>query len=176
MPDHTPVPPGIDVTRPSSARVYDYLLGGKDNYQPDREVAEQVLQLAPELKNVAVENRRFLIRVVKQLAGQGFDQFIDLGSGLPTQENVHEVAQSINPDARVVYVDRDPLVLAHAQALLGSGRNNVAYVHADIRDLNTVLGDIEERQLIDFRRPVVLLLVAVLHFVADADGPAGLVA
>lgn len=165
----------INVSRPSAARVYDYLLGGKDNYDVDRTAAKFILDVAPEMADVARENRRWLVRVVRHLVSLGIEQFIDLGSGLPTQENVHEVAHGLNPDARVVYVDHDPMVLAHARALLNSGDGTTAYVHGDVRDPVTVIGSPEVARLIDRTRPVALLAVAVLHFVSDADGPAGLV-
>ncbi|MFI0355164.1 SAM-dependent methyltransferase [Actinomadura sp. 9N407] len=168
-------PADIDVEQPSAARVHDYMLGGKDNYDVDRMAADQILAVAPEMGEVAVENRRFLVRTVRSLTKQGHDQFLDLGSGLPTRENVHEVAQAANPDARVVYVDRDPMVLSHARALLGAGPDTIDYVHADVRDPAAVLDAPRTRKVLDFSRPVVVLFVAVLHFVADEDDPAGLV-
>lgn len=169
------LPDAIDTSQPSAARVYDYLLGGKDNYDADRTAAQFVLDVAPEMADVARENRRWLVRVVRHLVEQGFDQFIDLGSGLPTQENVHETAQSLDPGARVVYVDHDPMVLAHARALLEAGNGTTAYVHADVRNPREVLDAPELARTIDLTRPVALLAVAVLHFVADEDGPARIV-
>ncbi|MFV2172381.1 SAM-dependent methyltransferase [Actinomadura sp. LOL_016] len=164
-----------DVTRPSPARVYDYLLGGTNNWAADRQAAEAVLALSPQMRNVAVENREFLIRAVEHVTRQGATQFLDLGSGLPTQDNTHQVAQRHNPDAHVVYVDRDETVLVESHALLGDS-DTTAYVQADVRDPGKVLEDAVTRRLIDFSRPVTLLLVAVLHFVPDDDDPAGLVA
>jgi len=163
----------IDTENPSPARVYDYVLGGKDNYAADRKAAGRVLELEPHARDSAVENRRFLARVVEHLAGQGIDQFLDLGSGLPTMDNVHQVAQRHVPDARVVYVDFDPMVLAHARALV-SPNGGVTYVHSDVRDVAKVLEG--ARGLLDLSKPVALLAIAVLHFVPDEDDPAGLVA
>ena len=176
--DMTPqrrLPDEINTSRPSAARVYDYLLGGKDNYDADRTAAQFVLEVAPEMADVARENRRWLVRVVRHLVEEGFDQFLDLGSGLPTQENVHEVAQALNPEARVVYVDHDPTVLAHARTLLEAGNGTTAYVHADVRNPREVLDAPELTRTIDLTRPVALLAVAVLHFVADEDGPTRIV-
>ncbi|GAA4074331.1 SAM-dependent methyltransferase [Actinomadura miaoliensis] len=173
-PAAAPGPPhDVDVSRPSAARVYDHMLGGKDNFEVDREAARKILDVAPEMADVALENRRWLVRVVQYMIRQGIAQFIDLGSGLPTQDNVHEVAQRERPDARVVYVDRDPMVLSHARALLGSP-DLTAYVHADIRDVAGVFESPEVGRLIDPSRPVGLLAVAVFHFIADEDDPAGL--
>ncbi|WP_344952410.1 SAM-dependent methyltransferase [Actinomadura miaoliensis] len=163
----------IDTENPSPARVYDYVLGGKDNYAADRKAAGRVLEMEPHARDSAVENRRFLARVVKHLAGQGIKQFLDLGSGLPTMDNVHQVARRHVPDARVAYVDFDPMVLAHARALVKPDEG-VTYIHSDIRDVDTVLKG--ARGLLDLSRPVALLAIAVLHFVPDEDDPAGLVA
>lgn len=165
------LPDGVDLTRPSQARLYDYLLGGTDNYAIDRQAVEHFLAQSPDARRSAIENRRFLIRVVEQLCSRGARQFLDLGAGLPTAENTHQVAQRAGNGARVVYVDRDPSVLAHAHALLGE-QERTAYVHGDIRDPGTVLEG--ARELLDFTRPVVVLAVAVLHFVPDEDDPAGL--
>jgi O-methyltransferase involved in polyketide biosynthesis len=169
-------PAGLDLdpTTPSVARMYDYFLGGKDHFAADRAAAEKVTEALPDVGAVARANREFLQRAVRHVADQGVDQFIDLGSGLPTQGNVHEIAQSVHPHARVVYVDNDPVVISHARALLASDERTTV-VHADLRDPGEVLEDPETRRLIDFSRPVGLLFVAVLHFVADDEDPAGLV-
>jgi SAM-dependent methyltransferase len=176
MTTRNPVPGDIDTTRPNVARIYDYLLGGKDNFSADREAARQLLEASPDMAGIVRDNRSFLGRVVRYLAGEaGIGQFIDLGGGLPTQTNVHEMAQSVAPDVRVVYVDNDPVVWSHGQALLAHGAR-VAMVHADLRDPAAVLGHPELRALIDLDRPVALMCVAVLHFVPDTDEPHRIVA
>jgi hypothetical protein len=165
----------IDTSVPNPARIYDCLLGGKDNYPADREVAEQVVAIAPVTREVVRDNRAFLRRVVGFLTREaGIRQFIDLGSGLPTQGNVHEVAQAIAPDAGVVYVDNDAMVVTHSRALL-AGDNTVA-VQADLREPEAILGNPEVRKLIDFDQPIALLLVAILHFIPDDQDPFGIVA
>ncbi|REF00306.1 SAM-dependent methyltransferase [Thermomonospora umbrina] len=168
-------PPGIDTTVPSPARLYDYVLGGRENYAVDRQFAEKLLAQAPELRQTALYNRAFLRRAVTLLADQGVDQFLDIGSGLPTVENTHEVAQRVNPDARIVYVDNDPSVVVHARALM-EGQGSVEFVRGDARDVPGILNAPGTRSLIDFERPVAALLVAVLHFVADEEDPARIVA
>ena len=168
-------PEAIDVDRPSAARIYDYHLGGGHNFAVDREIAEKVAALMPELPLIMRANRAFLLRAVRLLIDAGIRQFLDLGSGIPTVGNVHEIAQGSDPSARVVYVDNDPVAVAHSQALL-SGNDNAGVVHADLRDIRSVLGAPEVSRLIDFSRPVGLLMVAVLHFVPDRDDPAGIVA
>ena len=160
---------------PNPARIYDYFLGGKDNFPADREVADQMLAIAPVAREVVEDNRAFLRRAVEVLtADAGIRQFIDLGSGLPTQGNVHEIAQAAAPEARVVYVDNDPMVVAHSRALL-AGDNTVA-IEGDLRQPGTVLDHPEVRELIDFGRPVALLLPATLNFVPDDRDPYGIVA
>jgi hypothetical protein len=172
--DTEPPPRGVNVEEPSAARVYDYLLGGKDNYAADRRAAGAIVSIWPETRDLAVDNREFLSRAVYFLAAEaGVDQFLDLGTGLPTQDNVHQVAQRANPAAHVVYVDDDPIVGSHAQALL-VGDGQTEFLTADIRFPETVLTAPQTRKMIDFSRPVAVLMVAVLHFIA-AD-PAGLVA
>ncbi|MEV5409563.1 SAM-dependent methyltransferase [Thermopolyspora sp. NPDC052614] len=159
--------PDIDTSKPHAARIYDYWLGGKHNYAADREVAEQFLKTLPKTLLGARVNRRFLIDSVRWLAQEaGIRQFIDIGSGLPTQQNVHEVAQEITEDARVVYVDNDPLVLVHADALLTADDRTIV-INADLRDPQRILDDPAVRNLIDFSQPVALLMVAVLHFIHD---------
>jgi hypothetical protein len=157
-----------DVRVPSPARMYDYYLGGKDNSLADREAAEKALSVVPSGRALARANRDFLVRAVKCLAAQGIDQFIDVGTGMPTSPNVHEVAWSVNPCARVVYVDNDPLVIAHDRALLMDS-TDIAVVHGDIRQPREIMCDESVRKLIDFTRPVGVLLVAVLHFVTDEE-------
>jgi O-methyltransferase involved in polyketide biosynthesis len=167
-------PPGVDPTRPSPARVYDYALGGKDNYAVDRAAADSILKVAPEIRDLVVHNRRFLGRAVRYAGECGIDQFIDLGTGLPTRENVHQVAQRVRPEARVVYVDNDPTVGMHAQALLCSDEQTT-FLGADLREPDAILGAQETRRLIDFDRPVAILMVAILHFLGDAEEPAAIV-
>jgi hypothetical protein len=164
----------VNTSVPNPARIYDYLLGGKDNYPADRDVAEQLLALAPVAREVVQDNRAFLRRAVRLLTHEaGIRQFIDLGSGLPTQGNVHEIAQAIAPDARVVYVDNDAMVVTHSRALL-AGDNTLA-VEADLRVPDLIVGNPEVRELIDFDQPIALLLVAILHFIPDEDDPLGIV-
>jgi SAM-dependent methyltransferase len=156
--------------------MYDYLLGGKDNLGVDRERAEEAVKVDPLLPRVVRENRDFLGRVVAFLADEcGVDQFLDIGTGLPTQDNVHQIAQRVNPRAHVVYVDKDPVVLAHGRALLASDEKTTV-IQADLRDPRSILDHPDVRAYIDFGRPVALLLVAILHFVADADDPYSIVA
>jgi hypothetical protein len=166
--------PGIDVSVPNIARMYDYWLGGKDNFAADRDAADRQARAIPQLPLLARENREFLRRAVRFLAGQGISQFLDIGSGLPTNENVHQVAQRVNPDARVVYADIDPVVVSHAQALL-SGRG-VAAVRGDVCRPEEILGAPEVRALIDFGQPVAVLMLAILHVIPDEADPGGAVA
>jgi S-adenosyl methyltransferase len=167
-------PSGIDVTVPSVARIYDYVLGGKDNFAVDREVADAILEQAPAAREAARANRRFLGRAVEFLADAGVRQFLDLGTGLPSRNNVHEVAQRVRSDARVVYVDNDPAVLAHARALLARD-DSTAVVREDIRDPERILANPVVRGVLDFSRPVAVMFVAVLHFVTDDEDPWGIV-
>jgi hypothetical protein len=171
------VPVGVDPTRPSIARVYDAFLGGKDNYEIDRKVMRGVLSAAPEARDLATENRGFLIRACRFLAEQtGVDQYLDLGSGLPTAENTHQVVQRINPDATVVYVDNDPLILAHSRMLL-EGEDRSHFVAADIFKPVEVLHNEEIRAWIDFDRPLVLLQLGTLHHYSGArEAPAQIMA
>ena len=161
--------PDIDTSKPHPARIYDYFLGGKHNYAADREVAEQFIKVLPKTRLGTRANRRFLIDSVRWLAEEaGVRQFIDIGSGLPTQQNVHEVAQEIAGDARVVYVDNDPLVRVHADVLLATD-GNTAVIEADLRDPKSIMDDPTLRGHLDLTRPVGLLMVAVLHFIDDLD-------
>ncbi|MFG1976926.1 SAM-dependent methyltransferase [Nonomuraea fuscirosea] len=162
------------MSRPSPARMYDYFLGGTFNGPADRAAADQVLQIASELRDLAIANREFLKAAVRHVAGRGVGQFIDLGSGLPTQENVHEIAQAVTPDAVTVYVDNDPSVLAEAQQMI-FGDPNTTYLQADARDPHHILTHPDTVKMIDFTAPVCVLMVAVLHFVGDRDDPYGIV-
>ena len=174
MAEQEPAPPGFDIRIPNMARMYDYALGGKDNFAVDREAVEKLFSFSPENKYVPRANRRFLGRAVRFAAAQGIGQFLDLGTGLPSQGHVHEVVAEINPDAHVVYVDNDPVVVNHAQALLIDS-DSVTAVQADIRDPEGILAHPGVTRLIDFSRPVALLFVAVLHGIGDRDDPAGIV-
>jgi S-adenosyl methyltransferase len=166
----------IQTGRPSPARIYDYWLGGRNNYEVDREVAETILAMAPSTRTCIRENRNFLLRSVQHLAEQGVRQFLDLGCGLPFPPNVHEVVQSVDPDARVVYVDSDPIVLTHAHALMeSSDPGHIAVVYADVRDPEAILDHPDTRRVLDFDKRVGLLMVALLHFVPDHDDPAGII-
>jgi S-adenosyl methyltransferase len=169
--------PEVDTSRPHPARMYDYYLGGKDHFAADRETAGKILRNAPYACVMARENRKFLGRAVRYLAAEaGIRQFLDIGTGLPTASSVHEVAQAHQPASRVVYVDNDPLVLAHARALLTSGsQGRTAYIHADLRDPAVILSDPGTRDVLDFSQPVALMLVAVLHFLPDEDRPAEII-
>lgn len=161
---------------PSPARMYDYYLGGKDNYASDRQAAEEIYTQIPDLPEIARDNRAFLQRAVRAFAEAGIRQFIDVGTGLPTQGNVHEIAQQVDPTSRVVYVDNDPIVLAHARALLTSNpQGATAYIDADLRDPDVIFRHPDLRNLIDFDQPVGLLMIAVLHFITDEEDPWGLV-
>ena len=161
---------------PNVARMYDYYLDGKDNFEADRVAAEKVLALVPGLRRAAAENRRFLRRVIRYLAIEaGIDQFLDIGVGLPTQGAVHEVAHEVNPDARIVYADYDPVVIAHGRALL-EVRDRSVMVRADLRDAADILAMPEVTAHLDVSKPVAITLFAVLHFIADDMDPAGIVA
>jgi len=161
---------------PSVARIYDYLLGGKDNYPADRAVGESMIAKLPNVRRAVHWNRAFLHRVVRYLVGEaGIRQIIDVGAGLPTVGNTHEVALEASPHARVVYVDHDPVVLAHARSML-HGVPGTAVIGRDLLEPETILADPALRELIDFSEPVALLFLSILHFVADEDDPAGLIA
>jgi hypothetical protein len=176
MPESSPAPPGVDPTTPSPARIYDYVLGGTHNFPVDREAAERIRARSPDLADAAWVNRGFHQRAARWMAAeQGIGQFIDIGSGLPTQSNTHGVVQKVIPRAHVVYVDNDPMVVAYAGELL-SDDGTTAVINADLRDVDAVLNDPALRSLIDFARPVGLLITAVLHFVADDADPWDLVA
>jgi hypothetical protein len=172
--DESPVP-GVrfDTSVPNVARIYDYILGGKDNYAADRKAAEELLRVLPDVEVACRENRDFLRRAVRFVAGQGVRQFIDIGSGLPTAENTHQVAQAVSPESKVVYVDYDPVVVTHARALL-EPRPNVAVLDASLQRPGMIVGSETTRNLIDFTKPVAILLVAVLHFIRDDEDPYGI--
>jgi hypothetical protein len=165
----------FDPTVAHQARIYDYWLGGKDNFAADREAGDKALAEYPDLIKAVRANRAFLVRAVRYLTGEaGIRQFLDIGTGIPTANNTHEVAQSLAPDSRIVYVDNDPVVLLHARALLTSNREGAcAYVDADFRDPDKILA--EAAKLIDFRRPVALMLLGILQLIPDKDDPWGAV-
>lgn len=174
--NHQPawVPEAADIERPSAARMYDYYLGGSHNFTVDRVLAEEYIKVLPEIKAISVANRAFLRRAVTYLAREGIDQFLDLGSGMPTAGNVHEVARAITPSARVVYVDADPVTVATGTNLLADDPDT-KYLHADFRDPEQILRNPEVTSHLDFDRPVAVLMVAVLHFVPDQDDPATII-
>src|SRR5580693_4654292 len=168
MPESSAINPAV----PHPARVYDYWLGGKDNYQADRDAAAEAIKIFPKTVESARSGRAFLSRVVSYLTAEaGIRQFLDLGSGLPSAQNVHEVAQSIAPESRVIYVDNDPVVLLHAKALLASSPEGATgYIQADLRDPEPILA--QAAGVLDLGKPVAVMLLAVLHFVTDAQDPA----
>jgi hypothetical protein len=176
VPDDGAESPLIDTSVAHPARIYDYWLGGKDNYAADREAGDLVLASRPGLRESVQANRRFLGRVVPLLAGElGIRQFFDIGTGIPSANNTHEVAQQVAPDARVLYVDNDPIVLAHARALLtGNKPDSTAYIDADLRDTSALLEQAAET--LDFSQPVAIMLLGVLHLVSDEEDPWGIVA
>ncbi|WP_041253782.1 SAM-dependent methyltransferase [Frankia sp. EAN1pec] len=167
----------LRMDRPTPARMYDYFLGGKDNFEVDREAAAAVdAALGKTVTfDIVWENRRFLQRATRWLANAGIGQFLDIGTGLPTQGNVHEIAQQVNPDAHVVYVDNDPIVLAHGRALLATNKTTTI-ITADAREPAGILAHPDTNALIDFSRPVAVLAVALFHFITDEENPAGLLA
>jgi hypothetical protein len=174
-PSREDAPAGIDTSVAHIARVYDYWLGGKDNFAADREAAEQALAARPGLRGDARANRAFLARAVRYLTAEaGIRQFLDIGTGIPTANNTHQVAQAEAPTARVVYVDNDPMVLVHARALLTSSPEGAcAYVDADARDTSTILD--QAAQTLDMTQPIALVLLAIMHFIPDADDPYAMV-
>ncbi|MGC9539337.1 SAM-dependent methyltransferase [Streptomyces sp. UG1] len=159
-------PARVDISRPHPARVYDWWLGGTDNYPVDEELARRILAVDDTVLRGARANRRFMHRAVRTVAEAGVRQFLDIGTGIPTEPNLHQVAQGVAPEAKVVYADNDPIVLRHAEALLqGSAEGGTDYVHADVRDIDALLGRAGE--LLDFTRPVALSLVALTHYLGD---------
>ena len=166
--------PGIDTSTAHPARVYDYWLGGKDNFAADREAAEMALHAYPQLAEAVQSNRAFLARAVRYLTGVGVRQFLDIGTGIPAANNTHQVAQQEVPDSRIVYVDNDPIVLLHARALLKSAPQGACdYIQADLRDPDEILA--RAAKTLDFSKPVALMLLAVLQFIADTENPYALV-
>ncbi|MFC8714286.1 SAM-dependent methyltransferase [Streptomyces sp. NPDC057197] len=160
----------IDTSKPHPARMYDYFLGGKDNYQVDQEAAEQFMKAAPEVRAGVLANRHFMHRAVRYVVAEGgVRQILDVGTGLPTEPNVHQIAHAVAPGTRIAYVDNDPIVSTHSMALLDGTGTSV--VLADLREPQALLDHPEVRRVIDFGEPVALLLVAVVHFLADADDP-----
>lgn len=168
-------PRSIDISVPSVSRIYDYYLGGSHNFEVDREAARKAMEFMPGLPKIMQANRAFMRRAVRYAVDQGITQFLDIGSGIPTFGNVHEVAQAASPGARVVYVDHDPVAVAHSQAVL-DGNENADVVAADLLKPQDILTSPQVSRLLDLDRPVALLLVAILHFVEDADDPYGAVA
>lgn len=166
---------GIDFDKPNAARVYDYLIGGKLNYAIDREFAERILQVRPEAKELALLNRKWLRRAVRFGAEQGIRQFLDIGSGMPTVGHVHEVVQAIDPAARVVYVDNEPVAVAHSEIVL-KDNDNAEMVQADAEVPDAVLEHPTTERLLDFDRPVMVVMAAFVHFIPDERDPAGLIA
>jgi hypothetical protein len=162
------IPEGLTLDKPSAARIYDYLLGGFHNFEIDRTAAEQALQVLPDVRLTAQANRAFLRRVVNFLVERGIDQFLDIGSGIPTAGNVHEVAQAGNPAARVVYVDIDPVAVSHSRSIL-QDNPDASVIQADARRTEQVLHHPEVRRLLDFSRPAAVLLISVLHLIADDE-------
>ena len=174
--DAAPAPCEIDVSVAHPARVYDYWLGGKDNFAADRAAAQAGLEAFPDVVKSVRANRAFLGRAVRYLAAEvGIRQFLDIGTGLPSANNTHEVAQDVAPEARVVYVDNDPIVLLHAQALLtGTDQGQTDYIDADLRDTGKILQEAE--RTLDFTQPIAVMLLGILHFIPDSDDPYGIAA
>ncbi|WP_405834995.1 SAM-dependent methyltransferase [Streptomyces sp. NBC_00105] len=168
-------PPGIDISVPSVSRIYDYYLGGSHNFEVDRQAARRAMEFMPGLPKIMQANRAFMSRAVRHAVAEGVTQFLDIGSGIPTFGNVHEVAQAASPEARVVYVDHDPVAVAHSRAVLGED-DRTDIVAADLRKPKEILAAPEVDRLLDLERPVALLLVAVLHFLEDSDDPYAAVA
>ena len=168
------VPGTVDTSKPSMARMYDYALGGSHNFAVDREAAERVLQANPDGRLGMYANRAFLRRSVRYLVAAGITQFLDIGSGIPTVGNVHEVAQHANPDCRVIYVDIDPVAVIHSQQIL-AGNDRATAIQADVRQPDRILDHPDLRALLDLDQPVALLMLCVLHFIPDDQDPAGLV-
>ncbi|MET0426588.1 MAG: SAM-dependent methyltransferase [Actinoplanes sp.] len=166
-------PPGVNINVPHSARIYDYWLGGKDNFAVDRAVGEAMIKAIPGMRYMAGENRKFVHRVARDLVvEEGITQFLDIGTGIPTRPNLHEIAQKITPEARVVYVDNDPIVLVHARALMmSSDQGRSEYISADIRDPRSILNEPVLKDTLDLTKPVGLTLIAILMLLSDADDP-----
>ncbi|HEX3790864.1 MAG TPA: SAM-dependent methyltransferase [Pseudonocardiaceae bacterium] len=168
------VPETVDTTRPNAARVYDWYLQGAHNFSVDRDFGRRAEELLPDVKRVALMNRQFLGRAVRELSDLGVTQFLDLGSGIPTVGNVHQIAQRINPEARVVYVDNEAVAVAHSQLIL-QDNENADIVAGDVRDPAAVLGSPIAQRLLDFSQPVGIIMCTILHFILDKDDPHGIV-
>ena len=175
MSDERPAPAGVNPSQPNSARVFDYLLGGKDNYEADRAVAQRMLEVAPDTRTLAWISSNFLVGATRLAAEAGIRQFIDLGAGIPTSPSVYEVAHEIDPTARVASVDFDPVVFAHANAML-DGEPDVVVMQGDVRRPRELIERLRTEARIDFDEPVAVLAVGVLHYVMDDEDPAGVVA
>jgi SAM-dependent methyltransferase len=169
------VPPGIDTSKANIARVYDYWLGGSHNFRADQDAARTIIALDPNIRATMRANREFLGRAVRFLAGQGIRQFLDIGSGIPTENNVHQVAQQVAPGSRVVYVDSDEVAVAHSRLIL-EDNPDATIIRADAREPDKILADPETQLLLDLREPVAVFLVAVLHFLPDTDHPERIIA
>lgn len=165
----------VDIEHPSPARVYDYYLGGSHNFAADRQLARRTIELYPDLPLILQANRAFLRRSVRYLVKQGITQFLDIGSGIPTEGNVHEVAQTASPECRILYVDIDPVAVAHSRAIL-TGNPRADIVQADLRDLPAIIDDPSARSLIDLTQPIGVLMLAILHFIPDQAEAEGIVA
>ncbi|MGW4503936.1 SAM-dependent methyltransferase [Streptomyces sp. NPDC004436] len=163
-------PPGIDISVPSVSRIYDYYLGGSHNFEVDRQAARRAMEFMPGLPKIMQANRAFMRRAVRHAVAEGITQFLDIGSGIPTFGNVHEIAQAASPQARVVYVDHDPVAVAHSEAVL-AGDDRTGVVAADLRKPQEILTAPAVGRILDLDRPVALMLVAVLHFLEDSDAP-----
>jgi len=168
------LPSSIEMDKPNAARIYDYMLGGSHNFEVDRKFADDMMAATNSTPRSYRMNRSFLRRAVRFMVDNGIDQFLDLGSGIPTVGNVHEIAQAANPDVRVVYVDNEPVAVSHSRRMLADNPN-AAIVDADLRDPRAVLDDPETRRLLDFSRPIGLLMVAIFHFIPDSDRPVEIV-
>ncbi|HEX5404401.1 MAG TPA: SAM-dependent methyltransferase [Pseudonocardiaceae bacterium] len=164
--------PEIDTKTPSAARLYDYYLGGAHHFEADRELGRQVLEALPDLPFMAQRNRMFVIRAVRMLVGHGFTQFVDVGCGLPATGAVHEVVQQVNPDSRVIYVDNEPVAIAHGELMLADVPGT-GVVGGDLREPESFLDHPTTRELLDFTKPIVVVAAAVMHFVTDQENPAG---
>ncbi|NKE55866.1 hypothetical protein FXN61_03110 [Lentzea sp. PSKA42] len=167
-------PGDIDLERPSVARIYDYWLGGAHNFAADRAVGQKALEYMPELRDVILNHRSFLRRAVRHLLERGVRQFLDLGSGIPTVGNVHEIAQGADPTSKIVYVDLDAVAVAHSRSLL-NGNERVNVLQADVRDPAAVLASPEVNDLLDFDEPIAVLMIALMHFVSDDEKPAAII-
>jgi hypothetical protein len=167
--------PGIDPSKAHAARMYDFYLGGENNFEADRMACLELDNIVPGIRGTAINNRRYLVRLVRTLASEyGIRQFLDIGSGLPTENNVHQIAKQVRPDAKVVYVDVDPIVAVHGRALIADDAST-AFILEDVRNTGTILNHPDTQRLLNFTEPVALLLITFLHFIPDRDDPEGLI-